>query len=371
MIIGVPKEIKDNENRVGMIPAGVKQLVSNDHTVKVESGAGAGSGIADEEYADAGAELVSADKAWDADMIVKIKEPLESEYKYLETGKIVFTYFHLAASRELTEAVLDSGITAIAYETVEDDDGDLPLLRPMSQVAGRMAPMMGAYYLTKHNAGSGTLLPGIPGVEPGNVTVLGGGTVGENAARIAAGMDADVTILEIDQGRMEELEEILPENVHTRISNQHNLEELLPETDVLVGAVLVPGGEAPKIVKEEHLDLMPDGSVIVDVAVDQGGCVETTRPTSHSNPVYQEQGVTHYAVTNMPGAYARTATFGITNVTLPYVLNLAENGLKALSEDETLRKGLNAIGGQVTNEPVADTFDMSYQAPEEALAERL
>lgn len=360
MNIGVPKEIKDNENRVGMIPAGVQTLVQDGHTVKIEQGAGEGSGIPDAAYEEAGAELVSADEAWGADMVVKIKEPLESEYDYLEEGKIVFTYFHLAASKQLTEAVLDSGIVAIAYETVEKD-GDLPLLRPMSQVAGRMAPLMGAYYLTKHNDGAGVLLPGIPGVAPGHVLVLGGGTVGGHAARVAAGLGADVTILELDQGRMEELEDTLPANVTTKISNRHNLEEELPKTDVLVGAVLVPGGKAPKLVTEDDLNMMKDGSVIVDVAVDQGGCVETTRPTSHSDPVYQVNGVTHYAVTNMPGAYARTATFGITNATLPYARRIANQGWQdALRDDEGFKKGLNAVNGDLVYRQVAHDFDMGW-----------
>lgn len=364
MRIGVPKEIKDNENRVGMIPAGVQTLVEHGHTVRIEEGAGDGSGISDEAYVEAGADIVSTDEAWDAEMIVKIKEPLESEYNYLEDGKVVFTYFHLAASRSLTEEVLDTGTVAIAYETVEKDDG-LPLLRPMSQVAGRMAPIIGAYYLTKHNQGEGTLLPGIPGVDPGHVTVMGGGNVGENAARIAAGIGADVTVLEVDQDRMEYLDEVLPANVSTRISNTHNLEEELPGTDVLIGAVLVPGGKAPTLVKEHHLDMMRDGSVIVDVAVDQGGCVETTQPTSHSDPVYQEHGVTHYAVTNMPGAYARTATFAITNATLPYVLEIAENGWRdALQEDDGFRKGLNAAHGDLTHRQIADDFDMDWADPD-------
>jgi alanine dehydrogenase len=369
MNIGVPKEIKDNENRVGMIPAGVRQLVADGHTVKIEAGAGEGSGIPDTAYADAGADIVSTDAAWDADMVVKIKEPLESEYPYLTADKIVFTYFHLAADRDLTEQVLESGITAIAYETVEEN-GELPLLRPMSQVAGRMAPIMGSYYLTRHNDGRGTLLPGIPGVSPGNVLILGGGTVGENAARMAAGLGADVTILEIDQGRMAELADVLPANVSTRISNRHNLEEELPDTDVLVGAVLVPGGKAPELVTEDDLDRMPDGAVIVDVAVDQGGCVETTRPTSHSNPVYEEHGVIHYAVTNMPGAYARTATFGITNATMPYVRAIANTGWKqAMQDDPALLKGLNAHAGDLTYRRVADDFSMDWTNPEQLITE--
>ncbi len=368
MRIGVPREIKDNENRVGMTPAGVRALVEGGHDVAVEQGAGAGSGLPDDAYQDAGADIVDADGAWDADMVVKIKEPLPDEYEYLHDDLTVFTYFHLAADRELTEAVLDSGITAIAYETVEADDGSLPLLRPMSQVAGRMAPLVGSYYLTRHNDGKGVLPPGIPGVPPGQVLVVGGGTVGANAAKVAAGMGADVTVMEVDHDRMRHLDETLPANVTTRISNQHNLEDELPDADVLVGAVLVPGAEAPHVVSREQVGMMDDGSVVVDVAVDQGGCVETTRPTSHSDPVYTAEGVTHYAVTNMPGAYARTATFAITNATLPYVQALAGNGWKdALRDDEALRKGMNAVDGTLTYRAVAEAFGMDHAEPGDVL----
>lgn len=367
MHIGVPKEIKDNENRVGMTPDGVATLVDNGHTVTVETGAGAGSGMDDAAYREAGAELGGAADAWAADLVVKIKEPLEAEYPYLEEGKVVFTYFHLAADRQLTEAVLDSGIVALAYETVETD-GDLPLLEPMSQVAGRMAPLMGAYYLTKHTGGRGVLPAGIAGVDPGSVLVVGGGTVGGNAAEIAAGIGAEVTVLEIDEDRIDELNRTIPENVTATRSTTDTLEAALPDTDILVGAVLVPGGEAPTVVEEEHVRMMEDGAVIVDVAVDQGGCVATTRPTSHSDPVYTEHGVTHYAVTNMPGAFPRTATFGITNATLPYITALAENGWReALRDDTALRKGLNAVEGVLTQETVAETFDMDWTAPAELL----
>ncbi|MDY6765852.1 MAG: alanine dehydrogenase [Candidatus Nanohaloarchaea archaeon] len=367
MHIGVPREIKDNENRVAMTPDGVEQLTGNGHTVTVEEGAGEGSGFPDEEYRAAGAELGDAAAAWDARMVVKIKEPLEEEYGYLEERKVVFTYFHLAASRELTEAVLDHGITAIAYETV-GDGGDLPLLRPMSQVAGRMAPLIGSYYLTTHNGGRGVLPGGIDGVAPGNVLVVGGGTVGSNAARVAAGIGAQATVLEIDEDRIQELNRELPSNVTAVKSTEENLADNIPATDVLVGAVLVPGGEAPTVVEERHVEQLPDGSVIVDVAVDQGGCVATTRPTRHSDPVYTEQGVTHYAVTNMPGAYPRTATLGITNATLPYIEAIAENGWRtAMQQDETLRNGLNAVDGRLTEEAVAETFGMDCTDAEEFL----
>ncbi len=385
MHIGVPAEIKDNENRVGMTPDGVETLVDRGHTVTVESGAGKGSGMDDAAYRDAGAELGDAAAAWDAELVVKIKEPLEDEYQYLEEGKVVFTYFHLAADRQLTGAVLDSGIVALAYETVEDSgnsknsldranaesssrNGELPLLEPMSQVAGRMAPLMGSYYLTKHNGGKGVLPAGIDGVDPGNVLVIGGGTVGSNAAEIAAGIGADVTVLEVDSDRIAELNAQMPANVTAVESNDANLEKHLSGTDVLVGAVLVPGGEAPVVVSEEQVAMMDDGSVVVDVAVDQGGCVATTHPTSHSDPVYTERGVTHYAVTNMPGAFPRTATLGITNATLPYVVALAEKGWQdGLRDDPALRKGLNAVGGTLTQENVAEAFGMDWTAPEDVL----
>lgn len=363
MDIGVPQERKANEHRVGMTPAGVKQLTSDGHTVKIESGAGTDAGIPDADYQEAGATIVDQDAAWDVDLVVKIKEPLDHEYDYLHDDLAVFTYFHLAASRELTEAVLDSGITAIAYETVEQD-GNLPLLRPMSQVAGRMAPLMAAQYLAKHHDGRGVLPGGIPGVPPSTVVVLGGGTVGENAARVAAGIGADVTVLEIDQERMTELDRTLPANVTTQISNRHNIAALLPDADVVVGAVLIPGGEAPELITRDDLATMQDGSVIVDVAVDQGGIAATTRPTTHQDPVYTEDGVIHYAVANMPGAYARTATFGITNATLPYVRRIANDGWRqAMEDDPGFRNGLNAVDGVLTHPRVAETFDLDYNDP--------
>lgn len=367
MDIGVPRERKANEHRVGMTPAGVKQLTSDGHTVRIASGAGTGAGIPDGAYRDAGAEIVDQEDAWDADLVVKIKEPLDDEYDYLHDDLTVFTYFHLAASRELTEAVLDSGITAIAYETVEQD-GDLPLLRPMSQVAGRMAPLVAAQYLARHHDGRGVLPGGIPGVPPSDMVVLGGGTVGENAARIAAGIGADVTVLEIDQARMTELDRSLPANVSTQISNRHNIEQLLPGADAVIGAVLIPGGEAPELITRDDLTAMQDGSVIVDVAVDQGGIAATTRPTTHQEPVYTEDGVIHYAVANMPGAYARTATFGITNATLPYVRRIANDGWRqAMQDDAGFRNGLNAVDGTLTHPRVAAAFDMDHVDPTTAL----
>ncbi|MDY6771630.1 MAG: alanine dehydrogenase [Candidatus Nanohaloarchaea archaeon] len=366
MLIGVPQERKDNENRVGMTPAGVQKLVSNGHTVRIEEGAGRGSGISDDAYRQAGAEFVGQDDSWDVDMVVKVKEPLESEYGYLD-DQLIFTYFHLAAFPDLTEKLLDTDVTAVAYETVEEG-GDLPLLRPMSQVAGRMAPLMGAYYQTRHNNGRGVLPPGMPGVEPADVTVVGGGTVGKNAAEVAAGMGADVTVLEIDQARMEHLEDVLPANVDTVLSNEVNIEKHVTGSDIVVGAVLVPGAAAPEVVTEDHVRGMDDGSVIVDVAVDQGGCVATTRPTHHSDPTYVEHGVVHYAVTNMPGAYARTATYGLTNATIDYAVELADKGWKQACQDNpALRKGLNVAGGRVTEQPVAEEFGMDYTPPEDLL----
>lgn len=383
MDIGVPKEIKDNENRVGMVPAGVQTLTDNGHNVYIEEGAGTGSGISDDEYRAAGADLVSQDEAWDADMVVKIKEPLEPEYDYLEEGKVVFTYFHLAADRGLTEEVIDSGVTAIAYETVEKD-GDLPLLDPMSAVAGKMAAMEGAYYLAEHEGGKGTLITGLDNVDPGNVLVIGGGTVGTNAAELAANMGADVTVLDIDEDRITELDQEMPDNVTADYSNPDTVASYAEEADVLVGAVLVPGASAPTVVSEEHVQSMEDGSVIVDVAIDQGGCVETVqneleqyhenpedydvKPFTHSNPTFTEHDVVHYAVMNMPGAYARTATNGITTATTPYIQDIADKGWKqAMKDDSALRKGLNAHAHTLTNEAVAEAFDISWTAPEELL----
>ncbi len=366
MLIGVPRERKDNENRVGMTPSGVQKLTDNRHTVRIETGAGDGSGIPDEDYQDAGAELVGQDDAWDVDMVVKVKEPLEDEYEYLD-DQLVFTYFHLAAFPDLTDQLLETDVVAIAYETVELD-GDLPLLKPMSEVAGRMAPLMGASYQTIHSGGRGVLPPGMPGVSPAQVTVVGGGTVGKNAAKVAAGMGCDVIVLELSQDRMDHLEDVLPDNVDTVLSSKTSIRDHVTDSDIVVGAVLVPGDAAPKVITEEMVADMPEGSVIVDVAVDQGGCVETTRPTSHSEPVYTEHGVVHYAVTNMPGAYARTATYGLTNATLPYVLELAEKGWEqACRDSEPLRKGLNVAEGTLIEEPVADHLGKDYTPPEDLL----
>jgi alanine dehydrogenase len=364
MLIGVPKERKNNENRVGMTPAGVQQLTANGHSVRVEKGAGQGSGIHDQEYQDAGADIVDQSATWDVDMVVKVKEPLEQEYAFLD-DQIIYTYFHLAAFKELTQQLLDTDVTAIAYETVEEN-GRLPLLEPMSQVAGRMAPLMGAYYQTRHNQGRGKLPAGIPGVKPAKVAVIGGGTVGGNAAKIAAGLGCDVTVLELDQQRMKELENQLPANVSTEFSNQTNIAREVEAADIVIGAVLVPGAQAPTVVTKGHIKSMKDGSVVVDVAVDQGGCVATTKPTSHSKPTYTKHGVVHYAVTNMPGAYARTATYGLTNATIKYATEIADKGWKQACEDNpAIRSGLNVAEGQLTIEPVADQFGLDYTAFED------
>lgn len=363
MDIGVPEEIKDGENRVGMTPDGVETLVEDGHNVLIEEGAGAGAGYTDEAYEQAGADIVDADEAWDTDLTVKVKEPLEDEYEYLDDDTTLFTYLHLAADEDLTEELLESETTAIGYETVEED-GELPLLEPMSQVAGRMASIMGATYQSSHEGGGGVLPPGIPGVEAADVTVIGGGTVGENAAEVSAGMGADVTVLDIDQQRLDEIERYIPDNVDTRTSNRHTIQDQLEETDILIGSVLVKGAEAPTVVEEDDLELMDDGSVIVDVAVDQGGCIETTEPTSHSDPVYTEKGIVHYAVTNMPAAYPQTATEGLTDRTLPYIREIAEKGWKeAMAEDDSLLDGLNTAEGEITYENVAETFDMDYTDP--------
>ncbi len=359
MDIGVPRELKDNENRVGITPEGVERLVGEGHNIKVEEEAGEGSGISDQDYLDAGAEIVDQEDAWDSEMVMKVKEPLEQEYNFLE-DQIVFTYFHLAAEKDLTEKLLETDVKAIAYETVEED-GRLPLLEPMSQVAGRMAPLIGSYYQTKHNKGRGKLPAGLPGVEPAEVAVLGGGTVGKNAAKVAAGIGCDVTVIELNQQRMAKLEDILPQNVNTKLSNRANIRSVLKDSDIVVGAVLLPGAAAPKLIKEEDVKEMKEGSVLVDVAVDQGGISETTRPTSHSEPTYVEHGVVHYAVTNMPGAFANTATYGLTNATLPYAVELANKGWKKACDDNSaLRKGLNVVNGKLVEKHVADAFDLEH-----------
>ncbi len=370
MRVGVPKEIKTNENRVAMVPAGVEALVSAGHSVMVESGAGSGSGFDDAAYVAAGAQIApDAATVWaTADLIVKVKEPIEAEWRLIRRGQILFTYFHFAASERLTQAHLDSGAVCIAYETVELPSRELPLLTPMSEVAGRMAVQEGAKYLEKLNDGRGILLGGVPGVAPAKVVVLGAGTVGVNAARIAAGMGASVVMLDIDLARLRYLSEVMPANVRLLFSDRHQLLAQIADADLVIGAVLIPGAVAPKLVRSEDLKLMRKGAVIVDVAVDQGGCVETTRPTTHEHPTYVVNGVVHYAVANMPGGVPVTATLALTNATLPYVLQLADKGYReALKQSPALLNGLNIIAGKVTHRKVAEAFGMQYHPAESLL----
>src|SRR5947209_659969 len=362
MIVGVPKEIKTDEYRVAMIPVGVEELTRCGHKVLIQSGAGQGSGISDEEYAGNGAEIVpSAEDVWRrADLVVKVKEPLPEEWPWMHAGQIVFTYFHFAADENLTRAVMASGITAIAYETIKDAKGQLPLLTPMSEVAGRMSIQEGAKYLERPFDGRGILLGGVPGVLPANVVILGGGVVGANAAKVAAGLGANVAILDINLDRLRYLDDVMPRNVTTLFSDRHNILDSLERADLLVGAVLIPGARAPFLVRREDLKRMPPGAVIVDVAIDQGGCIETSKPTTHSKPTYIVDDVVHYCVTNMPGAVGRTSTYALTNVTLPYVMQLAKKGYaKAVKENAALAQGVNIRDGKVTNPAVAETFHMS------------
>lgn len=365
MIIGVPKEIKEQEYRVALLPSAAYQLVKRGHRVLVERQAGAGAGYPDEDYAQAGATLVSehAKIFAEAEMVVKVKEPLPSEYGLIRRGQILFTYLHLAADRRLTEALMKSGVTALAYETIEVNRR-LPLLEPMSEIAGRMSILVGGYFLAKHCGGSGVLLGGVPGVLPGRVVVLGGGTSGINAARMAQGMGADVTILEVDLERMRFLD-ITLHTAHTLYSNEAHLLELLPSVDLLIGAVLVPGARAPKLIRRDMLRRMRPGSVLVDIAIDQGGCAETSRPTTHDNPVFVEEGVTHYCVANMPGAYARTATQALTNVTYRYFELIADSGLsEACQKQPALVGGMNVMNGKLTQKAVAEAHGMSCSPPE-------
>ncbi|MCK4248367.1 MAG: alanine dehydrogenase [Candidatus Omnitrophica bacterium] len=361
MVIGIPKEIKDNENRVGMIPVGVEELVKRGHRVLIEKDGGLGSSISNEDYQSFGAELVNShtDVFADSDMIIKVKEPLPQEYGLIKEGQIIFTYFHFAASKELTLGMMDRKAVCIAYETIEDGQGRLPLLIPMSEVAGRMAVQEGAKYFEKPMGGRGILLGGVPGVAPANVVILGGGIVGTNAAKMAAGMGAKVTILDVDLDRLRYLDDIMPKNVTTLMSNSHNIREKLKETDLLIGAVLISGAKAPVLVTKDMLKLMKPGSVLVDVAVDQGGCIETCHPTTHSNPVFIVEGIVHYCVANMPGAVAVTSTYALTNVTLPYAIHIADKGWqKAVEKDKGLAKGLNIVDGKIILKPVADTFGL-------------
>ena len=364
MIIGVPKEIKPQEYRVAVVPAGVEQLRHAGHTVLVEQGAGVGSGFADEDYQALGADLVaSADEVWSrADLICKVKEPLTGEIKKIREGQILFTYLHFAASRELTEGVRDTGCVSIAYETIEDQHGRLPLLAPMSEVAGKMSIQEGAKYLEKPMMGRGILLGGIPGVEPANVLVLGGGIVGTCAARLAAGLGANVVLMDIDLYRLRYLDEVMPANVSTVYSTPDAIRRHLAEADLVIGAVLIPGARCPMLVPRKYLKLMKPGSVIVDVGVDQGGCCETTKPTTHEDPTYVVDGVVHYGVANMPGAVGRTSTIGLTNATIPYLVKLADVGFeKAAAEDPGLAEGINTAYGKITNKPVAEAFDLPFE----------
>jgi alanine dehydrogenase len=361
MLVGVPKEIKTDEYRVGMIPVGALELTRAGHQVLLQAGAGQGSGISDEEYQANGAEIVpDAEAVWArADLVVKVKEPLPQEWPLLRPGQIVFTYFHFAADEPLTRAVLRSGVTAIAYETIKDARGNLPLLTPMSEVAGRMSIQEGAKFLERPFEGRGILLGGVPGVLPANVVILGGGVVGANAAKVAAGLGANVTILDINLDRLRYLDDVMPRNVTTLFSDRHNILDSLDRADLLIGAVLIPGAKAPRLVHRGDLRRMRPRAVLIDVAIDQGGCVETSRPTTHSNPTYIVDDVVHYCVTNMPGAVGRTSTYALTNVTLGYVLQLAKKSFaRAVRENPGLAEGVNVYRGEVTNPAVAETFDL-------------
>jgi len=368
MLIGLPKEIKDNENRVGMTPGAVKALTRRGHRVLVQSGAGEGSSLADEEYLSAGAEIVTqAEEAWAAQMVVKVKEPIAAEYQYLRSDLILFTYLHLASNKPLTDTLLASGTTGIAYETVQTESGQLPLLTPMSEVAGRMATQVGATYLQKSHGGRGILMGGVPGVAPANVVILGAGIVGTNAARVAVGLGAQVTVLDISHDRLKYLDDIYRGQLQTRISDEYNIEDVVYDADLVIGAVLIPGGRAPWLITREMLPSMRKGSVIVDVAVDQGGCVETTHATTHSNPTYEIDGVVHYCVANMPGAVPRTSTFALNNQTAIYTLNLANEGLDAVRKNQALQYGLNTYRGLVTYPAVAEAFGIDCTEPVQAL----
>ncbi|WP_027184431.1 alanine dehydrogenase [Desulfovibrio inopinatus] len=363
MIIGVPKEIKNHEYRVGLVPAGAHALVAAGHTVFIEEGTGLGSGITDDEYLAAGADILpSAKDVFDrADMIIKVKEPLPQEYPLLRENQILYTYLHLAPAQQLTEALLDRKIIGVAYETIQLADGSLPLLTPMSEVAGRMATQVGAYYLGKSHGGRGVLLGGVPGVHRGRITIIGGGVVGINAAKIAVGLGAQVTILDVNQGRLAYLDDIFGNGITTLMSNKHTMAEVVANSNLVVGAVLIPGAKAPHLVTREMIASMLPGSVIVDVAIDQGGCIETSHATTHDDPVFVVDDVIHYCVANMPGEFARTSTFALTNVTLPYALALANNGVKqAIENDACLRKGVNVCKGHITCAPVADAMNKPY-----------
>ncbi|HZN36537.1 MAG TPA: alanine dehydrogenase, partial [Pirellulaceae bacterium] len=361
MLIGVPREIKLDEYRVAMLPVGVEELTRAGHQVLIERSAGIGSGLPDSEYAAEGAEIVAsaAEIYKRADLIVKVKEPLPPEFLLIRAGQTLFTYFHFAASRELTEAMLASRATCLAYETLRDAQGRLPLLTPMSEVAGRMSIQEGAKYLERPQMGRGILLAGVPGVAPAHITILGGGVVGANAAKIAAGFQADIAILDVNIDRLRYLDDIMPANVNCLYSDRHTIRTQLKLADLVIGAVLIPGAKAPRLISRQDLKLMKPGSVIIDVAIDQGGCIETSRPTTHSDPTYLEEGVLHYCVTNMPGAVGRTSTFALCNATLPWVLTLAKSGIEAaLRQSPPLASAANIVAGRITNQAVAETFGL-------------
>ena len=364
MIIGVPKEIKNNENRVGMTPSGVQEMTRHGHVVYVQASAGVNSGFSDEAYTAAGAKILpTIEEVYAAaDMIVKVKEPIASEYGLVRSGQLVFTYFHFASSEPLTKAMIESGAVCCAYETVERKDRSLPLLVPMSEVAGRMATQEGCYFLERPRGGKGKLMGGVPGVKPAKVFVIGAGVVGTAAARTAAGMAADVTICDISLPRLAYLADVMPRNVKTLMSSEYNIREELKSADLVVGSVLIPGAKAPKLVTREMLALMEPGSVLVDVAIDQGGCFETSHPTTHEEPTYYVDGILHYCVANIPGAVPYTSTLALTNATLPYALQLADKGWrKACADNEELRKGLNVVEGKVVYKEVAEAWGLPYE----------
>lgn len=364
MIIGVPKEIKNNENRVGMTPSGVQEMTRHGHVVYVQASAGVNSGFGDEAYTAAGAKILpTIEEVYAAaDMIVKVKEPIASEYGLVRSGQLVFTYFHFASSEPLTKAMIESGAVCCAYETVERKDRSLPLLVPMSEVAGRMATQEGCYFLERPRGGKGKLMGGVPGVKPAKVFVIGAGVVGTAAARTAAGMGADVTICDISLPRLAYLADVMPRNVKTLMSSEYNIREELKSADLVVGSVLIPGAKAPKLVTREMLALMEPGSVLVDVAIDQGGCFETSHPTTHEEPTYYVDGILHYCVANIPGAVPYTSTLALTNATLPYALQLADKGWrKACADNEELRKGLNVVEGKVVYKEVAEAWGLPYE----------
>ncbi|WP_017260136.1 alanine dehydrogenase [Pedobacter arcticus] len=365
MIIGIPKEIKNNENRVAITPAGVKSFVDQNHRVYIQKSAGEGSGFSDDEYRNAGAQLLETiEEVYAiAEMVCKVKEPIEREYNLIKADQLIFTYFHFASSRALTEAMIARKAVCLAYETVEADDRSLPLLIPMSEVAGRMAVQEGAKYLGKPSGGRGVLLGGVAGVKPANVLILGGGIVGTESAKMAAGLGANVTIMDISLKRLRYLNDVLPANVDTVVANPYQIEEAVKTADLIIGAVLIPGAKAPHLVKKEMLKLMRPGTVLIDVAVDQGGCIETAKPTTHENPIYIIDGIVHYCVSNMPGAVPYTSTMALTNATLPYALQLANKGWKlACEQNAELRKGLNIVNGKVVYKGVADAFGLLLEA---------